>query len=109
MADLIDRQIAIDAILSEDSKEERPSVEMWWFDLGIERASEILKESPSADSYVPKCKTCNWARPLSLNRFGEADKRYKKDKYCKLHERKTTREGYCQWWLEKFDMKEGEE
>lgn len=56
MSDLIDRHAAIDAIMAEVDDVARPNVEHRWWNLGLTRASEILKQLPSAQpeqSWIP--------------------------------------------------------
>ena len=48
MADLIDRQAAIDAVLADVDDGSRPITEVRWWNMGLTRASEILKLLPSA-------------------------------------------------------------
>ena len=58
MADLIDRQAAIDEMLAEVDDKERPNVELRWWNMGLTRASEILKQLPSAQPEIIRCKDC---------------------------------------------------
>lgn len=49
MADLIDRQAAIEAIERELSLVERPITVTIWFDFGLRKAQDILSKLPSAE------------------------------------------------------------
>lgn len=68
MNDLISRQAAIDAIMSEiaDDVDCRSNVEHWWWNLGMDRAAVILKQLPS----VQEPKSGKWIpenrRPKSM-------------------------------------------
>ena len=48
MSDLIDRQAAIDAVLADVIERDRPPVEVKYWNMGLERASIILGNLPSA-------------------------------------------------------------
>lgn len=58
MDDLIDRQAAIDAMLAEVDDVARPNIELRWWNLGLTRASVILKLLPSAQPEIIRCKDC---------------------------------------------------
>ena len=54
---------------------------------------------------IPKCETCEWCELEILKLDGTEDKRYKNRKYCRLHKRSTSKEGYCHWHLNFEDMR----
>lgn len=61
MSDLISRQTAIDAILTEVDEIDMPNVESRWWNMGMMRASKILEHLPSAQPEIVRCKDCkNW-------------------------------------------------
>lgn len=63
--DLINRQAAIDAVLADVDDVKRPNTEVRWWNMGLTRASEILKQLPSAQpERCEDCRNFNKARLL---------------------------------------------
>lgn len=50
--DLIERQAAIDAILTEVDEIDMPNVEPRWWNMGMMRASKILEHLPSTQQWI---------------------------------------------------------
>ena len=88
MSDLISRQAAIDAFLTELTKRERKNLLHTWSTVEVKYfVVDMLEKLPSAQSEIIRCKDCaHWHREWSTE---------KNCRYCTMIDNCTGREFYC--------------
>ena len=75
MDDLISRQAAIDAFLTELTKRERKNLLHTWSTVEVKYfITKMLEQMPSAQPEIPKCKDCYWWTKQSDSLQGRCDR-----------------------------------
>jgi len=81
MSDLIDRQAAIDAFLTELTKRERKNLLHTWSTVEVKYfVVDMLEKLPSAQPEIIRCKECNFWMPHSQFGYDEDNGTY--HDYC---------------------------
>ena len=95
MADLIDRQAAIDAFLTELTKRERKNLLHTWSTVEVKYfVVEMLERLPSSQHEIIHCRDCKYWNPYSMecegigNWFG-FEGAWEENGYCYKAERRT--------------------
>ena len=100
MNDLISRQAAIDAFMTELTKRERKNLLHTWSTVEVKYfVVDMLEKSPSVQPEIMRCKDCKHYQVADNRAFGCPGKRCEwtgfedvdDDDFCSRGERKTTR------------------